>query len=221
MKDRTADIWLKVSRRLKEWAGMPLLFRYGQEKSLAWMAKRLPENGILIADEVGLGKTRLALLAMYATILEGGTVASVVPPGLLYQWGQEAEDVWESLKKAKAVDPAMQMPGYIRIRSYGDIFTNAAGDNMFPLVSPAKPQWVLISQAFDLYVIRRGAASWRVELPALVNACMQDQAKAGNTNRWSQYWRKRGYDLDAEELGENDGEYRDYNLSGAARYLAR
>ena len=77
---------------------MPSLFRYGQEKSLAWMADRLPENGILIADEVGLGKTRLALLAMYATMLEGGTVASVVPPGLLYQWGQEAEDVWASLK---------------------------------------------------------------------------------------------------------------------------
>ena len=221
MSSRPADIWKKVSAQLKVWAGIPSLFRYGQEKSLAWMADRLPENGILIADEVGLGKTRLALLAMYATILEGGTVASVVPPGLLYQWGQEAEDVWESMKKAKAVDPSTPMPGCFRIRSYGDIFMNSIGNDAFPLLSPAKSQWVLISQAFDLYVIRRGAASWRVELPALVNACMRSKARTGKKDRWSRYWQQRGYDLTAGELEEQYDECRTYDPCSAAMYLAR
>lgn len=32
----------------------------GQRASLMWMAERLPQTGVVLADEVGTGKTRIA-----------------------------------------------------------------------------------------------------------------------------------------------------------------
>jgi superfamily II DNA or RNA helicase len=53
------------------------------------IAQRLPKNGIIIADEVGMGKTRIATTATKAVIDAGGRVAILVPPGLGFQWGDE------------------------------------------------------------------------------------------------------------------------------------
>jgi hypothetical protein len=61
----------------------------GQRKSLRIIAQRLPQNGIIIADEVGMGKTRIATTLTKAVIEAGGRVAILVPPGLGPQWGDE------------------------------------------------------------------------------------------------------------------------------------
>ena len=61
----------------------------GQRWSLRRIGERLPENGILIADEVGMGKTRIACSVANAVIAAGGRVAVLVPPGLGYQWRAE------------------------------------------------------------------------------------------------------------------------------------
>ena len=63
----------------------------GQAASLRELAKRLPNNGVIIADEVGMGKTRIAGAVARAVIAAGGRVAILVPPGLGYQWSDELQ----------------------------------------------------------------------------------------------------------------------------------
>ncbi|KVC12535.1 hypothetical protein WI69_25065 [Burkholderia diffusa] len=64
----------------------------GQCASLRAIADRLPESGLIIADEVGMGKTRIAVAVARAVIECGGRVAILVPPGLGYQWRAELRD---------------------------------------------------------------------------------------------------------------------------------
>src|SRR5690606_20140954 len=46
-------------------------------------------NGIILADEVGMGKTRIAVSAVRAVTECGGRVALLIPPGLGFQWQDE------------------------------------------------------------------------------------------------------------------------------------
>ena len=82
--------WNKVAERLREIADSRAIdLNDGQVASLREIAKRLPNNGVIIADEVGMGKTRIAASVANAVIAAGGRVAMLVPPGLGYQWGDE------------------------------------------------------------------------------------------------------------------------------------
>lgn len=61
----------------------------GQKDALNYIAGRLPYNGVILADEVGLGKTRIAVAIAKAVMDAGGRVAILIPPGLGYQWKAE------------------------------------------------------------------------------------------------------------------------------------
>lgn len=64
----------------------------GQCASLRSIAARIEHNGVLIADEVGMGKTRIAVDVAKCVVASGGRVAILVPPGLGYQWQTELMD---------------------------------------------------------------------------------------------------------------------------------
>lgn len=64
----------------------------GQRASLRMLATHLPNNGMIIADEVGMGKTRIAASLARAVIACGGRVAVILPSGLSYQWEGELRD---------------------------------------------------------------------------------------------------------------------------------
>lgn len=64
----------------------------GQRASLLALAKRIPKNGVIITDEVGMGKTRIAVELARSVVESGGRVAVLVPPGLGYQWQAELHD---------------------------------------------------------------------------------------------------------------------------------
>ncbi len=64
----------------------------GQRASLRVVASRIEQNGLVIADEVGMGKTRIAVEVARAVTESGGRVAILVPPGLGYQWQAELRD---------------------------------------------------------------------------------------------------------------------------------
>ena len=82
--------WNKVADNLRKIAdGRTVDLNHGQVASVREIAKRLPNNGVIIADEVGMGKTRIAASVANAVIAAGGRVAILVPPGLGYQWGDE------------------------------------------------------------------------------------------------------------------------------------
>lgn len=65
----------------------------GQILSLRNIICKLQNNGVILADEVGMGKTRIAVALARAVIEAGGRVAVIIPPGLGYQWKKEFAEV--------------------------------------------------------------------------------------------------------------------------------
>lgn len=61
----------------------------GQRESLRALCARLRSNGVILADEVGMGKTRIAVALAQCVIAAGGRVVVVAPPGLDEQWRRE------------------------------------------------------------------------------------------------------------------------------------
>jgi hypothetical protein len=67
----------------------------GQRRALGACARRYAEandgapRGVIIADEVGMGKTRVAVAVARAVKDAGGRVGILVPPGLQFQWRWE------------------------------------------------------------------------------------------------------------------------------------
>ncbi|MEO6316773.1 MAG: DEAD/DEAH box helicase family protein [Chitinophagaceae bacterium] len=61
----------------------------GQQDSIRAVAKHISNNGMIIADEVGMGKTRIAVAIAKAVTEAKGRVAILIPAGLGYQWQEE------------------------------------------------------------------------------------------------------------------------------------
>src|ERR1700676_24009 len=85
--------WDEVARHLMEIASPASssvsLLNDGQRASLGAIATRIQSNGIVIADEVGMGKTRIAAYVANGVARSGGRCAVVIPPGLSFQWQAE------------------------------------------------------------------------------------------------------------------------------------
>lgn len=91
--------WAAVARALRacadaysiaaDGAGATSYLNQGQCASLLALADRIANNGVIIADEVGMGKTRIATALAKCVIEAGGRVAIVIPPGLGFQWQSE------------------------------------------------------------------------------------------------------------------------------------
>ncbi|THT97718.1 type III restriction endonuclease subunit R [Lampropedia puyangensis] len=104
--------WDAVASQLHSIAnGETIELNAGQRASLKALAERLPQNGVIIADEVGMGKTRIATALTNAVIHCEGRVAILTPPGLGFQWRDELRkahvpektqllrSLWQFLKK--------------------------------------------------------------------------------------------------------------------------
>jgi hypothetical protein len=170
--------WHKVAKRLDELAApdSPALsatwsLNEGQRVSLRAIGGRLPENGVLIADEVGMGKTRIAVAVARAVIDQGGRVAVVVPPGLGYQWHDElrcggveapliVRSLWQYLAAWEPEDPRAHRPW-------------------------ARERVVLISHAFTNWRLGEASQAWRWALLPVVYAHWR-RATSGRLPRG--YW---------------------------------
>jgi len=151
----------------------------GQRASLMRIAERVVQNGVLVADEVGMGKTRIAVALARAVIRAGGRVAILVPPALPYQWKAE-------LDEAGIVD----VPLLRSLRQYMDAWFPADDQ-------PARPWFehdtVVISHAFANWRFRGDSDTWRWALMPELYA------------QWHLYTNKRlpyGYRADAERLAQ-------------------
>jgi Helicase conserved C-terminal domain len=117
----------------------------GQRASLRAIAARILTNGVVIADEVGMGKTRIAVEVARCVIDNGGRVAMLVPPGLGYQWHAELRD--------GEVD---DLPPILRSLS---AYLAAWADNQEPWFAK---QAVMVSHAFTNWRLGgANAAVWR------------------------------------------------------------
>ncbi|MBP6831920.1 MAG: type III restriction endonuclease subunit R [Deltaproteobacteria bacterium] len=88
--------WDVVARSLERRAKIASArLNEGQRAALRAIAGRLQGahgnhcRGVVIADEVGMGKTRVASAVASAVVAADGRVAILVPPGLGFQWQQE------------------------------------------------------------------------------------------------------------------------------------
>lgn len=153
-------------------------WKYGQENSIRWIADQLAKpgrRGVLVADEVGMGKTRIVMGAILSVLESGGTVAAVVPPGLLYQWKKEWDDFLTSLSS-----PANKDYSPIILRSYNSLLEKTNLD--FPL-SANMGKWLLISHQFGPPRLAINSHSWRYSLPIFVKAQQQyDQGRLRNSH---------------------------------------
>lgn len=159
--------------------GAPARLNAGQRAALVAIAGRLEgghdnhHRGVIIADEVGMGKTRVAVAVAQATVESGGRVAVAVPPGLQFQWRRELEG--DDLKATKLVHTLD------RVRFAEDL--DYAAWKADPVV--------LVSHAFPNWRIRSDPRRWAI-LPCLV--AMHAKARDG---RWPQ-----GYLDWREDLGD-------------------
>ncbi len=132
----------------------------GQRASLTWIARRMPESGLVLADEVGTGKTRIACGLVQAVVEAGGRVAVVVPHGLMHQWIAEARTLAPDGLEPKTLTTLTE---FLRELPPGD----AAWNERKP--HPNCAEWWLISHGFRAPRVQiNSRADWRVALPGLV-----------------------------------------------------
>ena len=89
---RTDFSWVKVSAALRrrvaeqeqlagEKGEAAAHLNKGQRASVLALAERIGEHGVVLADEVGMGKTRIAVELICAVNEAGGRAAIIAPPG--------------------------------------------------------------------------------------------------------------------------------------------
>ena len=130
----------------------------GQRASLSWLAKRLPQSGVVLADEVGTGKTRIACAVVHAVLKAGGRAAVVVPHGLMHQWQSEAH--------------VLGMPTAKSFTSVFD-FIKDTNSKKWEEIAPAPdmPEWMLVSHRFRAPQVNKNSTDeWRIALPSYVRA---------------------------------------------------
>ena len=120
----------------------------GQRASLRALASRLANNGVVIADEVGMGKTRIAVEVVRCVTECGGRVAILVPPGLGYQWHAELRD-----------GGLTEVPTILRsLAGYLSVWDPEEPERQQPWFrQPA----VILSHAFTNWRLGEKAANWR------------------------------------------------------------
>lgn len=157
--------WGQVAEALREMAHTPQsgtegqqALNEGQRRSLRAVAKRLVNHGLLVADEVGMGKTRIAVMTAKAVIQAGGRVAVLIPPGLGYQWVDEFKH-----------GQVMCQPVLRSLRQYLDAWAVDEAKSDDPPGHPwASQNVLLVSHSFTNWRLGAKSEAWRwVLLPEL------------------------------------------------------
>ena len=142
--------WDRVGDQVRALADAPGPQLNGSQRdSLYALAERLPRHGLVIADEVGMGKTRIAVALARAVVEAGGRVAILIPPTLGFQWREE-------LRHGGVPD----VPDAVR-SLWGFL---AAWDHR----APARPWFdqpvVLVAHGFANWRLGASTQRWRFEL---------------------------------------------------------
>jgi hypothetical protein len=159
--------WDAVARRIRSIAADDAVaLDAAQRRSLRWIAARLPSHGVVVADEVGTGKTRIACAVMRAVFECGGRTAVAVPAGLIHQWTAEAF----------VISPEGPAPKVLRtFRQFLDGTSRATSDGDDRHPDPRAAEWWLISHTFQVPQVRSATYWWRMSLPSLVRARLAER----------------------------------------------
>ena len=178
--------WSDVAERLRNRAsqlqvaadqGRDARLNAGQRAMLMAIADRIPDHGLVIADEVGMGKTRIAVELSRCVIEAGGRVVIVVPPGLGFQWRDELHD------GEVAVPPILRgIDGYF-----------AAWADEGNVQEWAQQRALIISHAFANWSLKGNVRPWRWALLPEVYANWRQL----RTGRFPREYHDNDYLLDA------------------------
>jgi len=134
----------------------------GQRNMLTALAARLPHHGVIIADEVGMGKTLVAVEVAQAVKACGGRVAILVPTGLGAQWQDELRDVGISTRDI--------------LRSLDSFCTGLERTNSASGTTWMDEHVVLISHTFANWRFSQSSSSWRYDLlPVMLGQWRKEQ----------------------------------------------
>ena len=146
--------WGKVSKELEnvlDEVYVDGVKDYGQKTAARILVNKIMSHGAILADEVGLGKTRIALLLMEAVARAGGRVAAIVPQGLIFQWENELREIFKNSHSAL-------LDNYIELRHFDDLFKESDKEKIkYPICQndgKGKIRWALMSQNFG-FLIRK------------------------------------------------------------------
>lgn len=175
--------WNKVADNLNHIAGQgeEELLDQGQRASVAELAHRIRDGkrAALLADEVGMGKTRIAAALIHAVRQAGGRSAIVLPAGLGAQWQQELKYFDPD---DRTLLPLRSYDGFIagflrdtdaeggerRVRSHKEWLMDRRQQRELPEKGWADEKILMISHSFaNMQFPNRGegpAGGWRREL---------------------------------------------------------
>src|SRR6185312_15358614 len=111
----------------------------GQQASLRWIGQRIAKHGVILADEMGTGKTRIACALVQAVMSAGGRAAVVVPQGLMHQWALEFKLLAPNSPAAKRITT---LPAFV------DEIIERHDDPANHMPNPGEPEWWIISHGF-------------------------------------------------------------------------
>lgn len=142
-------------------------FKYNQQGTLSYLAHilNLKKNGAVVADEVGMGKTRIAIFTMLANALSGQSSLVIVPPGLIHQWIKEWYEVIEQLESAGLYQNELkQIDSPIKIQRIDDIFLYED----YPLIGK-RPRIIIIPHTLNMYIKTNSRIDY-IDLPQLIKS---------------------------------------------------
>lgn len=153
----------------------------GQRDSLRWISTKLPKHGVVLADEVGIGKTRIACAVAHAAVAAGGRVAVVVPHGLIHQWQAESKKLSEVAPSPKTLTT---LSDFFRDAPTGGEPWNARRPR------PGTAEWWIISHNFRAPIVKARSVDWRYSLPALVGMRLATTSERDDARtRWGKLQR--------------------------------
>jgi len=175
--------WIRAAEKLRQFsaddAGKPPELQRldrGQRDSLAWISERLVKGGLVLADEVGTGKTRIACAVVHAVLAAGGRAAVVVPHGIMHQWVFESAALGNDIARPKQLTT---LTDFFRECAGGDMSWRAAAPRV------GTPEWWLVSHGFRAPLVRVDSHEWRAALPSFVHMELTSRTERDDRRTWA------------------------------------
>lgn len=197
--------WDKVIANIvNDEVDLKLILKDGQFESLLKIAKSLSKTGIILADEVGLGKTFIAIALVDQITKEGGTCAIVVPPGLVRQWDDEIKKYYKIANSKKIICHPISP---VRLTGFNDLLFSKDllnSENNECLIMPYKRPLAIFSHNFNTTRISSKSRVDSIHFPTLFWGKINETSGEKNiVNYWKKY--KKDY---LEGFYETDVTYR-------------
>jgi superfamily II DNA or RNA helicase len=182
------SLWQRVNESIvRSELNLRNLLKDGQYESLLKISHSMLESGVILADEVGLGKTFIALALADQVIKEGGMVVIVVPPGLLFQWEAELSKFHKLFKLASPNSITKEWKS-ISLRRYWDLAFHPHWHGQYakdPLLNFNEHPLLLMTHKFSTPRVQYNSRIESFELPSLYWGAKHELS---GTNQNTKFW---------------------------------